>query len=497
MKLYFAGAETPSWRSALNDFGANAVAMSFYGLTQRVKHTENWSVAEHFQNDQLIMLDSGAYSLNKKELSDTEIGVIAHAYLEFAQANVDRLDVVSEFDVTSWTAAARPAMRDNWREMFGDKFMPIWHVEDGLEGLRRLGEEFGRVGIVQAEADAVVADNLITLIELARSGVKLHGVSMTKQRVMEALPWDSVGSLSWLTPSQYGETYVWNGRELKHYNVRMKDKARGRRHRQWFDDNGFDSEAIERDDKDELLRLSVWSWQKYLESINAVTKDWDEVLSVTQEQAETSVAGNDQEGWNGELVRPEPRERELLPVLDLGLGHSDQDEEAADEPLLRVRSKSLMQCNNCFIRKKCPGAKPDAECKYEFPAEVETTTQLAAMGRSAISIQFQRVAFMRMIEQVEGGMLDPQMSVELDRLMKMIKNYKDSERDGFSFTMHAQGPTSGPGLLSHLLGSEAAAKANALPMKVSGAEVIRDQLGDEDDVEDAELVDEEDSNYDE
>src|SRR5262249_28206897 len=163
--------------------------------------------------------------------------------------------------------------------------------------------------------------------------------AMTQKEAMAGLPWDSVGSTSWLAPGQWGETHIWVGNELKRYPVKYKESSR-KRHRTAITDAGFDAVAIARDatdegtseDRTELLRLSLWSWSQFVDHIN-------ERAESVADEPERTVRGAPREV---ELVR---RDKVLLPVLALSTATV---EEGTEEPQVESTATNLMRCNNCY-----------------------------------------------------------------------------------------------------------------------------------------------------
>lgn len=271
IKLFFAGSEIPGWRTLLHDRGVRHMAMSFVGLGRRVKKTDAWELAGKFPADTEVFVESGAYTLNKRNdvLAVDELNNLIDRYIRFVECNEGRLAVGTEFDAVAVEPNLRAKNRDRLHEILQDRFLPIWHDDTGLPELYRLAETYGRVGVSQMVVDG--RDITPVLLGLARAGTRLHGVAMTQIEAMRTIPWDSVSSTSWLSPSQYGDTIVWTGKELKRYP--RKYAAQGRkRHRTLFTANGFDAEAIEAGDSNELLKLSIWSWNGYVDFLNKQTK---------------------------------------------------------------------------------------------------------------------------------------------------------------------------------------------------------------------------------
>src|SRR5581483_1871345 len=77
MKLYFAGGEVGSHRRLLEDNGHRTIAMSYVGLSRRNKFTKPWIADGQFAPSTEILLDSGAFSLNKDDARVTEQQAIA------------------------------------------------------------------------------------------------------------------------------------------------------------------------------------------------------------------------------------------------------------------------------------------------------------------------------------------------------------------------------------------------------------------------------------
>jgi hypothetical protein len=131
-------------------------------------------------------------------------------------------------------------------------------------------------------------------------------------------------------------------------------------------------------------------------------------------------------------------------------------------------------CDGCFLKDKCPGFKPASTCLYDIPIEIKTRPQLMAVRDALITMQTQRVLFLQMSEQLNGGYPDQNLSAEMDRLRRMIKDRFDVERE----TLTIQGPSvhvsGGAGYLSSLLGSEVADKMTALPAPVNADEFMKE-----------------------
>jgi hypothetical protein len=289
---------------------------------------------------------------------------------------------------------------------------------------------------------------------------------MTKMDAMREMPLTSVSSTSWLSPSQYGDTFVWDGRELHRY---PRDyKHRRETHRRYLQDQGFDTAKIEADDSNELLKLSVWSWQRFAASITRPIGVTPNVLDPFGQIPETDVTGV--------AITPPPvgngtvavrAEKILLPLLSTTVEtHYEPDGEETRRRMMRSPGVSLMQCDTCHINAVCTKMQPGAECAYEIPVEIRTSTQLTALQDTLIELQTQRVLRGIMFEQVQGGANDKSTSEEVDRLNRMIRTKVEGSKDSVSIKIEATG-SGAPGFFTRNFGTQTAERVTALPVPLA------------------------------
>jgi hypothetical protein len=480
MRLYYGGGEIATHRLTLARNGIKDVYLSYMGLRRRCKFARPWLVDEKFTTDTHVLLDSGAYSVNKgvnSDLDTDEMVSIALHYETFVAQNLERIDAFTEFDALPLGLEWIQDRRDDYYHDLGDKFMPVWHAEHGVEELERMAAVYRRIGVLQT---ALGNRDLIPVLNVLaeRRGTLFHGMSMTKPDIMLAVNFDSVGSTSWISPMQFGDTFVWTGRELKRYPKDYKAEAR-KRHRTLFTANGFDAAKIAADDNREVVRLSLWSWQHCLADINrrktGIMPEEEEPVVYVPEDADSVPAPA------GDVNLPVPGDTrkqlavDRVPVLLPGVSFVA----AADDDLeIRVQGQSLRRCDTCFLRERgCPGFKAGASCLYEIPIEVKTREQIKALENGLISMQTQRVMFMRMVEDLEGGFPDPNLSNEIDRLTRMIKSQRDGTAEKFSLNINATNRSGELGALSRIFGDKVAEAQAIERTNVVDAMIAETEMG--------------------
>ena len=162
-----------------------------------------------------------------------------------------------------------------------------------------------------------------------------------------------------------------------------------------------------------------------------------------------------------EVVQRAPEEMQNLPVFGFRTKTIVETDENGkdilkDVPVVHTQQSSLRQCNTCFVASNCPAFKPDNQCAFNLPVEVKTKDQLKALLTAIIEMQGQRVAFMRFAEEMNGGYADPNLSQEIDRLLKLVGNVNEMDQNKEFIQITASRQSSG-GVLSAIFGDKAQA----------------------------------------
>ncbi|MDP9870399.1 MULTISPECIES: hypothetical protein [Streptosporangium] len=485
LTLYFGGSEIPGWRKLLAEQDVTDVGLSFVGLSRRTKFARPWLISDKYPDGQRVFLDSGAYTVNSKpdSYSREDIETLSDRYQAFVLANLDRVEMVSELDARAMGPDWIERQRSDFYGDLGEKFLPIWDAAAGLPELERLADSYGRVGVPQTSISG--RDIAGVLNRIARRGVRLHGIAMTKPDLMESIAWDSVASTSWLSPAQYGDSQIWTGHTLKRYPKAYKAQGR-KRHRAHLDREGFDTDLFEGDDSTEVLKVAVWSWRQLVGHLNSrkktLTMSPEPVTDVNGETTPAVVGMDTPEARTKTTtaVARDESERELLPGLSLRqvsrseLGENGEQISRTDN-LPSIAGTSLRQCNSCYIASHCKAFRPDAGCAYEVPITLRTREQIDAADDAIRAIRFQRIAFMHMVEQMEGGYADPNLTKELDGWDRSIAKHRESESETLSISVKASSRAQAQsGMIARLFGKDASESARALAAPVQSDHVFAD-----------------------
>lgn len=144
-------------------------------------------------------------------------------------------------------------------------------------------------------------------------------------------------------------------------------------------------------------------------------------------------------------------------------------------PIERQPSKEKaiygLQCDKCHLSDSCYAFKRNHTCSIDW-GEKDADLTPKGMLDHLIKLQFTRLARAQQIELVDGGVIDQNLSTEMERYKELATIKADMDMTKFSFKMEAQAPAGGGGgLLSKLFGNMGAAPQSLDSSKVETIDV--------------------------
>ena len=478
--ILFSGVEIPSNRTLLESMNVKHVMLNYWGLRKRgLPKTKVYLIGEHFQEDMKVWVDGGAVQADKAGLSTRELEEYLADYEDFISYNYDRIEGWVEFD--SQVLGIRRIQEERAAFHEDPKMWVVWHEQYGITTLQQWAEQYNNVAIPHDSIESSTNIASITRTLKSKFKVDFHALGSAKPDNLRQVPVTTSSTLSWISPMRRGETIVWDGMKIARYPKRMKDQAR-LRYKTVVENAGLDFDKFKTDDTKEATKVAIWS---YLQLEKKMKKDDDSkpdlrvikgglpsleemLVDNTDDPLYTGLMDFDPTPSNNrdvevrKKVEPrDPSERTQMPIF----GYEsktivDQDDEGNDilkqAPIVKSEMTSLRQCNTCFVAATCPAFKEDSTCAFNLPVEVKTKEQMKSLLTAIIEMQGQRVAFMRFAEEMNGGYSDPNVSQEIDRLFKLVKNMKELEENREYIKFTAERSTSG-GVLSAIFGDRASA----------------------------------------
>jgi hypothetical protein len=451
MRIYISGCEHPTWRRKLTGWGAKHVAINFKNLIPRLPKKGPFLIAERFPDDVRVVAHFLAEGMEQH----------IETYLDWVEVNAERLDFAVEPDGAGNVEAIRSE----------SPCIPIWRPEDGHRALNRLTDTYSGIAVLQSawKSDRPVEGRLN---RVAQQGTHVHGLGVSKREILEGTLLASCSTGSWLSVTRQGETQIWDGSQLRRFPA--TDKSARERYRAHIARSGMDPEAIAAGDRDELVRLALWSWQQFEDRLSRRREVDDSIPIGRVEELAANSAENEDGGKRQVAVRDAAnsgmeratkgptREPVLLPIMEI-VEHNETDVEGASHkiPVMRMATTSLRQCDNCQLSEVCPEFSGGQTCAFSMPITIRTKDQLVATLSSLLEMQGQRVLLARFREELEGS-VDKTLSDELDRMFRMTEKYKDIVENPETFKMQIEAK-GGAGVLSRLFGARVGDAAKALP----------------------------------
>lgn len=254
----------------------------------------------------------------------------------------------------------------------------------------------------------------------------------------------------WYWASRYGQLLVWDGAKIRRFDSDTPKEDITKDFSAYIESTGLSVDDVVARESRSVNILALASFFTALEQLMA------HGAPQVESDMERTGGGEDDARESSASITSVPRvEREAgkrvpLPVLQPDMFSGG----------IALTENDIRQCNNCFIKQVCPSFTKGASCAYSFPVSVRSDDQVRELLHTMIELQTKRVAFARFAEELNGGLPDPMVGEEMDRLMRMADKLRQSEqrREKFTLSFEAEQSGDGPndvskGVLSRLFGS--------------------------------------------
>jgi len=260
--------------------------------------------------------------------------------------------------------------------------------------------------------------------------LKVHGWAVTDNASIKKLPFYSVDSTTWLGGAKYGSTYHYVGNwEMSTLPYQNKQENRAKFSafcKEW----GIDFKKFVDDHIPTVNLFNAKQWTLYAIDL---AKDTTRAYWLTEDELANEVA--DQRKENG---------------MDLAI----VDRRGANTGLSVAQSPAAMSarlCNTCFLASKCPAYQANSNCTVDMPLDIGDDP--ANFMKRMIEVQGQRVMFATFAERMQGGVIDPALTKEMDLLFKITKTaHEVSNTSTESVTITAKKSNGGTGIISQIFG---------------------------------------------
>lgn len=453
IKLVFAGCESKKVRDGLYRIGVRHILVSYFYLRQWLKTASVQEIGEDLGRFDFVFLDSGGFTFIDAIRRGKDLGINVKQYADEFYADLPRFGHLfagcAEIDVID---LGQSYMEEMKRQML-DKGVPIVPVVQG-EPLDTYGG-FGWWDMYPyiAVGSALIGDPKYTgylnqLYDVGKDrGLVFHGFGATGAQTILRSRFYSVDSTSWTGGSRFGTTMVFQNGRIRHYDKDHKDVRK--RFKRRFEESGVIWADIEADKGFEVDMMNALAWKQWADYVKySATKcywlKWSE-----KEKALTLKA----KAFNAEGVLDRSKSmqragfRRLSVVTDAGY------DDRAHETLL---------CNSCHLSGRCPRYKPDNPCGYDVNIRLESKADLQKAMQTILETQFGRTMTGVLFEKMEGGVIDRNVTAEMNTFLAMVSQVKSvfDPRGEEELTIRAKGSQ---GAVAQMLASVFAPKGVTAP----------------------------------
>ena len=171
----------------------------YYLLT--LKKMEDYDIIRKASKS--VLIDSGAHSFQKGKKVDWDR--FTKQYADFIQdTDNEKVHGYFEMDVDNLLGYDKVLELRSVMEEVTDKVIPVWHKNRGIKDFKQMCQDYKFVSISGWRNEDVKDHQFIHFVNYAhRNGCRIHGLGLTRRKVLDKVPFDSVDSSSWLQTILY------------------------------------------------------------------------------------------------------------------------------------------------------------------------------------------------------------------------------------------------------------------------------------------------------
>lgn len=189
--------------------------VSFYYITKAQDGLANFKKA--LQVCDYLLVDSGAHTFQKGTKVDWE--TYTDQYAEFIKKyDCQKILGYFEMDVDVQIGYDRVLALRKVLNRATNKIIPVWHKNRGISEFKKMCKTTpGKIVAVTGFKNEDIQDNQYpAFVKYAwKCGKKIHCLGMTRQKVLNKVPFDYVDSSSWKLTATFGGLKEWSNSEHK------------------------------------------------------------------------------------------------------------------------------------------------------------------------------------------------------------------------------------------------------------------------------------------
>lgn len=172
-------------------------------LTSYMYHLTNKNRAKIFlKHGTNVLIDSGAFTFQKTGLEDLE-GYVKK-YKKFIKKYDDKVNGFFELDIDNVIGYKKVYSIRKDLETVSDKIIPVWHKSLGVKEFINMCNDYDYVSVSCVGDRDILPHQYKYFVDHAhKKDCKIHGLGMTKRKIIDKVPFDTVDSTSWFKSPRF------------------------------------------------------------------------------------------------------------------------------------------------------------------------------------------------------------------------------------------------------------------------------------------------------
>ena len=154
-----------------------------------------------------LLIDSGAFTLQKRKLSNADFEKYFKKYKGFIEKNEQWDFINGFFELDIPQQIGYDNVKRVREELFEctDKIIPVWHKEYGINEFKEMVNSYDYIGVSCVKNRSIKKQSYSKFVNYAhKHNCKIHGLGMLSKPILNQVPFDSVDGTGWLKSVRYG-----------------------------------------------------------------------------------------------------------------------------------------------------------------------------------------------------------------------------------------------------------------------------------------------------
>jgi len=156
-----------------------------------------------------ILVDSGAFSFQNNQTKNNSINNYVQRYAKWIRKNdSEKITGFFEMDIDIIVGYEKVLEYRSLLEETTNKIIPVWHKDLGISEFKKMAQEYDYISVSCVKDKDIPPKQLPHFVKYAhKNNAKIHGLGMTREKILNTVPFDSVDSSSWFKASRFGRLY--------------------------------------------------------------------------------------------------------------------------------------------------------------------------------------------------------------------------------------------------------------------------------------------------